>query len=79
MSFMDSLKGKIGMSKDKAAGLARQHGDKIGQGLDKAAHTVDSKTGGKYSSQINSGVGKAKDAVKGYGEKGQDAKGPDAG
>ncbi|WP_328470207.1 antitoxin [Streptomyces sp. NBC_00448] len=73
MSFMDSLKGKIGVSKDKAADLAKQHGDKIQQGLDKAAKTVDSKTGGKYSNQINSGVGKAKDAVKGYGDKGRDA------
>ncbi|MEW1859240.1 antitoxin [Streptomyces sp. NBC_00669] len=73
MSFMDSLKGKLGVSKDKAADLAKQHGDKIQQGLDKAAKTVDSKTGGKYSNQINSGVGKAKDAVKGYGDKGRDA------
>ncbi|MFJ2959669.1 antitoxin [Streptomyces sp. NPDC087270] len=73
MSFMDSIKGKLGVSKDKAADLAKQHGDKIQQGLDKAAKTVDSKTGGKYSNQINSGVGKAKDAVKGYGDKGRDA------
>lgn len=73
MSFMDSLKGKLGMSKDKAADLTRQHGDKIGQGLDKAAKTVDSKTGGKYSSQINSGVDKARDAMKDNGDKGQGA------
>ncbi|WP_335978900.1 MULTISPECIES: antitoxin [Streptomycetaceae] len=78
MSFMDSLKGKLDASKGKAAELAKQHGGKIEQGLDKAAHTVDSKTGGKYSNQINSGVSKAKDAVKGYSEKGHDEKGPDA-
>src|SRR5262249_4714504 len=29
MSFMDTLKEKLGMSKDKAGDLARQHGDKI--------------------------------------------------
>jgi hypothetical protein len=71
MSFMDTIKEKLGMSKDRAADVAHQHGDKIDQGLDKAGHTVDSKTGGKHSSQIDSGVGKAQDAVKDFGEKGE--------
>jgi VIT1/CCC1 family predicted Fe2+/Mn2+ transporter len=70
---MDTLKDKLGMSKGKAEDLAKQHGDKIDQGLDKAGHAADSKTGGKHSSQINSGVDKAKDTVKNYGDKGQDA------
>ena len=70
MSFMDTLKGKLGMSKDKAGDLAQQHGDKVHQGLDKAGETADSKTGGKYGDQIDSGVDKAKDAVQDYGDKG---------
>lgn len=70
MSFMDTLKGKLGMSKDKAGDLAQQHGDKVDQGLDKAGETADSKTGGKHGDQIDSGVDKAKDAVQDYGDKG---------
>lgn len=70
MSFMDTLKDKLGLSKGRAGDLAHQHGDRIDQGLDKAGQATDSKTGGKHTSQINSGVDKAKDAVQDYGDKG---------
>ncbi|MGR8007836.1 antitoxin [Streptomyces hypolithicus] len=63
MGFLDSLKAKLAPAKDKVSALAQQHEGKIGQGLDKAAKTVDSKTKGKYSSQIQSGTGKARDAL----------------
>ncbi|MEU0279892.1 MULTISPECIES: antitoxin [unclassified Streptomyces] len=63
MSFLDSLKAKIGPAKNKVADLAQQHGDKIEHGLEKAARTVDQKTKGKYSGKIDSGTGKAKDAL----------------
>lgn len=52
MGFMNKVKDLLG-----------QHGDKVGQGLDKAAEAVDSKTGGKYSDQIKTGTEKAKDAM----------------
>ncbi|GAA1945163.1 hypothetical protein GCM10009837_84100 [Streptomyces durmitorensis] len=63
MGFLQSLKDKLAPAKDKVAGLAQQHGDKIDQGLDKAAKVVDDKTKGKYSDKIQTGTGKAKDAV----------------
>lgn len=63
MGFKDTLKGKLGVAKAKAGDLAQQHGGKIESGLDKAAHTVDAKTGGKYSGKIGSGVDKAKGAL----------------
>lgn len=63
MSFLDSLKAKLSPAKDKVSDLAQQHGGKIGDGLDKAAKTVDQKTKGKYSDKIESGTGKAKDAL----------------
>ncbi|WP_405776471.1 antitoxin [Streptomyces sp. NBC_00859] len=63
MGFLDNLKAKIGPAKDKVSDLAQQHGGKIGEGLDKAAHTVDTRTNGKYSDKIESGTGKAKDAL----------------
>ncbi|MFI5757852.1 antitoxin [Streptomyces sp. NPDC051569] len=63
MGFLDSLKAKIGPAKDKVSDLAQQHGDKIEQGLDKAARAVDQKTKGKYSEKIDTGTGKAKDAL----------------
>ncbi|WP_328536306.1 antitoxin [Streptomyces sp. NBC_00344] len=63
MGLMDNLKARLAPAKDKVSDLALQHGEKIGQGLDKAARTVDSRTNGKYSDRIESGTGKAKDAL----------------
>ncbi|ATL30934.1 antitoxin [Streptomyces formicae] len=63
MGFLDQLKAKLAPAKDKVSDLAQQHGDKIDQGLDKAAKVVDEKTKGKYSDKIQSGTGKAKEAV----------------
>ncbi|MEV3859790.1 antitoxin [Streptomyces sp. NPDC050095] len=63
MGFLDNLKAKLSPAKDKVNDLAQQHGDKIDQGLDKAAKMVDDKTKGKYSDKIQQGTDKAKDAV----------------
>ncbi|MFH8407334.1 antitoxin [Streptomyces sp. NPDC018019] len=63
MGLLDNLKAKLGPLKDRAGDLAQQHGDRIEQGLDKAARAVDERTQGKYSSQIGTGAGKAKDAL----------------
>lgn len=51
--------------KDKASEMLSEHGDKIEEGLDKAADFVDDKTGGKFSDKIDSGVDKAKDFIPG--------------
>ncbi|MGW2250824.1 antitoxin [Kitasatospora sp. NPDC001660] len=45
---------------DKATDLAREHGDVIGQGLDKVGEAIDDRTDGKYSGHIGTGVEKAK-------------------
>ncbi|TQK51439.1 antitoxin protein of toxin-antitoxin system [Streptomyces sp. SLBN-118] len=63
MGFMDSLKVKLTPARNKVSDFAQQHGDKIGHGLEKAARTVDAKTKGRYSGKIESGTGKAKDAL----------------
>lgn len=70
MSFMDTLKGKLGMSKGKAQDVAREHGDKIDAGMDKAGRTADERTGGRYGEQIDTGVDKAKGAMDDYGNQG---------
>jgi hypothetical protein len=70
MGFMDSLKARLAPARDKVSDLAAQHGDRIGQGLDKAAHTVDQRTNGKYSDRIDAGTGKAKDAIERMSQKG---------
>lgn len=75
MSFLDSLKARLSPAKDKVSDLAQQHGGKIGDGLDKAAKTVDQKTKGKYSDKIESGTGKAKDALERMSHKGDDTGG----
>ncbi|MGW0702883.1 antitoxin [Streptomyces sp. NPDC002867] len=63
MGFLDTLKAKLAPAKDKVTDLAQQHEGRIGQGLDRAAKTVDDKTKGKYSSKIETGTGKAKEAL----------------
>ncbi|MGW2817569.1 antitoxin [Streptomyces sp. NPDC001415] len=63
MGFLDTLKAKLAPAKDKVSDLAQQHGDKIDHGLEKAAKLVDQKTKGKYSDKIESGTGKAKEAL----------------
>ena len=63
MGLFDNMKAKLGPAKDKVSDLARQHGDKVSQGRDKAAKAVDDRTKHKYSDKIQAGTGKAKDAM----------------
>ncbi|QNP65667.1 antitoxin [Streptomyces genisteinicus] len=63
MGFLDTVKARLAPAGEKVAGLARQHEDRIGHGLDKAARTVDDRTRGKYSRRIETGTGKAKEAL----------------
>ncbi len=56
MGFLDDAKKKLSDAVDS-------HGDKISDGLDKAAAVVDDKTGGKYTDKIEGGVSKAKAAL----------------
>ncbi|MBT2363801.1 antitoxin [Streptomyces sp. ISL-10] len=63
MGFLDTLKAKLAPAKDKVTDLAQQHEGRIEKGLDRAAKTVDDKTKGKYSSKIETGTGKAKEAL----------------
>ena len=61
MGFLDRFKGKGGL-KDKAVDLAKQHDDKIDQGIDKASGLADKATKGKYTDKIDGAAQKAKDA-----------------
>ena len=65
MGFMDSIKEKFG-NKSKARDMARQHDDKIDEGMDRAGRAGDEKTGGKYDDQIQKGTDKGKDAMGKY-------------
>ncbi|WP_431037262.1 antitoxin [Streptomyces sp. P6-2-1] len=69
MGFIDNIRARLSPAKDKVADLAQQHGGRIGDGLDKAAKTVDERTKGKYSDRIQSGTDKAKGAVDRMGKK----------
>lgn len=46
-----------------ATRAVEQHGDKISRGIDRAAKTVDERTGHKHSDKINKGVSKAKEGL----------------
>jgi hypothetical protein len=65
MGFMDTIKEKFG-NRSKARDMARQHGDKIDEGTDRAGRTADEKTGGKYDEQIQKGTDKGKDTMHRY-------------
>lgn len=56
MGFLD--KAKAGLTK-----AVDQHGDKIAQGVDKAAQMVDKKTGGKHHDQLEQASEKTKDGL----------------
>ena len=58
MGFLDKLKGK----KDKAVELAKQHDDKIDQGIEKASDLANKATKGKYADKIDGAAEKAKGA-----------------
>ncbi|GAA1478166.1 hypothetical protein GCM10009623_26120 [Nocardioides aestuarii] len=59
MSFLDKFKGLKGKAQD----AVDQHGDKISQGIDKAAKLADEKTQGKYSEKIDTAQQKSKEAL----------------
>ncbi len=54
---------------DKGKQMASEHGDKVDQGIDKAAEFADEKTGGKYSDKIDQGADRAKDATSSWGDR----------
>jgi hypothetical protein len=56
MGMFDNLK-------DKATEAVDEHGDKIGEGLDKAGEFADEKTGGQYGEKIDQGTDMAKDQL----------------
>ena len=56
MGFLDDAKAKLTEAVDK-------HGDKIADGIDKAAEMVDDKTDGKHADKLATGAEKAKDAL----------------
>ncbi|MDT0568690.1 antitoxin [Streptomyces sp. DSM 3412] len=63
MRLLDNLRTRLSPARDKVSHLAQKHEGKIQHGLDRAAHTVDRKTKGKYSDKIQSGTGRAKHAM----------------
>ena len=56
MGFLDDAKAKLTKAVDT-------HGEKIGEGIDKAAGMVDDKTGGKHTDKIAKATSKARDAL----------------
>lgn len=53
MGFIDKAKDFAAQSSAKARDLAREHSDKIDQGIQRAGTFVDDKTGGKYADKID--------------------------
>lgn len=56
MGFLDKAKSKLTKAVD-------DHGDKISDGIDKAAALADKKTGGKHHAKIVQAQGKGKEAL----------------
>lgn len=56
MSFFDK-------AKEALEGAVDKHGDKVSDGIDKAAEALDDKTGGKHADKIATGAEKARDAL----------------
>jgi hypothetical protein len=69
MSIFDKLR-------KSATKAVDQHGDKISRGLDKAAKSVDERTGHKHSHKIRKGVSKAKEGMQRLEDKDRGDGGP---
>jgi antitoxin protein of toxin-antitoxin system len=63
---------------DRARGMLHGHSDQVNKGVDKTGQMIDDRTGHKYTDQINTGTGKAKDMLAEQGERGSGGE-PDAG
>lgn len=73
MGFLDTLLGRSRQLKDKAGQYASEHGDTIGQGLDKAEEAANKVTKGRFEGQLDKAKGTAKDGVDKLGEQGGSA------
>jgi len=51
--------------KDKVSELVDQHGDQVGDGVDRAGDLVDEKTGGQYADKVDQGQDGLKNALDG--------------
>ena len=56
MSMFDNMK-------DKVSDLVDQHGEQVGEGLDKVGDFLDEKTGGQYADKVDQGQTSVKDAL----------------
>lgn len=75
MGILDKILGRSGDLKHKAEKYASEHGDKIGQGLDKASGAANKATKGRFESQIGKATDRAKGEVGKFGEKGGQSSG----
>ena len=71
MSFLDKARARLTDAVDK-------HGDKIADGIDKAAAAVDKKTGGKHHDKIAGAKGKVRQGLDKLDGKHDDDLGPEA-
>ncbi len=60
---------------ERARDLASEHNDKIDQKLDRAAGYLDEKTNGRYADKIGTGVGRAKEGLDKFAERGEGGSG----
>jgi hypothetical protein len=63
MGLLDKAKEMLSTGKDKAEDLAKEHGPKVKESIDKAADFVKEKTGGSHDGQVDDVAEKAKDGV----------------
>ena len=56
--------------KDQARGMLHGHSDQADKGVDKAGQMIDERTGNRYTDQINTGTGKAKEMLAEQGGQG---------
>ncbi|MGH9117207.1 MAG: Rv0909 family putative TA system antitoxin [Acidimicrobiales bacterium] len=62
-NLIDNLKAQASGLAEKGKNLIAEHGNKVTEGIDKAADFVDEKTGGKHTDKIETAADKAKDLV----------------
>lgn len=52
---------------DKVDGVLEQHGDRIGDGIDRAGQLADERTGGRFGEHIDTGTDRLREGLDSFG------------
>jgi MT0933-like antitoxin protein len=74
-SLFDKVKKAAQELKEQAPTIARQHGDTIDKGIDRAAAEINKRTGGKHNAKVRQAAERAKRTIGDFQRRGETRRG----